>query len=104
MVYQPIAELSSGGVVGVEALARFANEPAQPDAWFARAASIGLGTELELAAVRAAVSSVAHLPAETTLSVNVSPTTVIDLRFPEAIGGVPGEQTRPGADRACPGR
>jgi EAL domain-containing protein (putative c-di-GMP-specific phosphodiesterase class I)/AmiR/NasT family two-component response regulator len=89
MVFQPIVDLRTGTVVGAEALARFADEPVRPDAWFAEAAALGLGTELELVAVRTAFSQLAELPAPTTLSVNVAPTTVIDLRFTDAIGDVP---------------
>src|SRR4051812_32991264 len=89
MVFQPIIDLRSGSAVGVEALARFAHEPARPHAWFAEAARLGLGTELELAAVRAAVSQLAELPAAATLSVNVAPTTVVDLRLADIIREVP---------------
>ena len=38
IVFQPIVELATGGVIGVEALARFAPEPVRPpDEWFAEA-------------------------------------------------------------------
>jgi EAL domain-containing protein (putative c-di-GMP-specific phosphodiesterase class I) len=44
-------------LVGTEALARFRSPPARsPDQWFAEAEAIGLGAELELLAVEAAVS------------------------------------------------
>lgn len=74
MVFQPIAELGTGRIVGVEALARFECEPRRlPNEWFAEAAEVGLGVELELAAVRNAVADLNLLPAETYMSVNVAP-------------------------------
>jgi EAL domain-containing protein (putative c-di-GMP-specific phosphodiesterase class I) len=50
--------------------------PAEPERWFAAAAAVGLGVELELAAVRAALARLPRLPADLFLSVNVSPGTV----------------------------
>ncbi|HZM55078.1 MAG TPA: EAL domain-containing protein, partial [Acidimicrobiales bacterium] len=50
--FQPIVDLRSGQAVGTEALARFAHQPIRPpDVWFAEAASVGLGVELELTAL-----------------------------------------------------
>ncbi|QNK80219.1 EAL domain-containing protein [Nakamurella sp. PAMC28650] len=63
IVFQPIVELSGGLVVGVEALSRFSAEPsAPPDRWFADAASVGLGVELELLAVRRALDAAVEYP------------------------------------------
>jgi EAL domain-containing protein (putative c-di-GMP-specific phosphodiesterase class I)/CheY-like chemotaxis protein len=76
--FQPIIDLRSGDMVGVEALARFESEPHRPPAeWFADAAIVGLGTELELAAVRAALRQLDVLPRATFMSVNLSPATII---------------------------
>ena len=51
-------------LVGVEALARFDCEPRRPPSeWFAEAAEVGLGVELELAAVRAALRHIGRVPA-----------------------------------------
>ncbi|MEX2503606.1 MAG: EAL domain-containing protein, partial [Egicoccus sp.] len=78
MMFQPIVDLHGSGTVGYEALARFACEPARtPDVWFDEAASIGRGTELELAAARAALEQLSDLPDPAFLTVNVSPTTVM---------------------------
>jgi PAS domain S-box-containing protein len=72
--FQPIVSLQTGGVVGVEALSRFPGDPgAAPDIWFADAASVGLGLELEELAVVTALSHVDALPPEAYVSVNVSP-------------------------------
>lgn len=79
-VFQPIVELSSGRVVGVEALTRFTMEPQRPpDAWFGDAADVGLGPELEVAAVRAALTHRSDLPEDTYLSVNLAPATLMQL-------------------------
>ena len=78
MVFQPVVDLRTERVVGYEALARFDNEPARgPDQWFIEADSVGLGVDLEVQAVRAALT---HLPQLTTgefLAVNVSPATAL---------------------------
>jgi EAL domain-containing protein (putative c-di-GMP-specific phosphodiesterase class I) len=76
--HQPIHELSSGKAVAVECLARFADAATRgPDAWFAEAADVGLAIELELVAVRAALRTIAHVPAPCYMSVNASPATVM---------------------------
>jgi PAS domain S-box-containing protein len=70
---QPIVDLDSGQVVGYEALTRFA-DGRRPDLVFASAARVGLGGELELAAVQAALHVAARaLPRDAYLSLNVSP-------------------------------
>jgi EAL domain-containing protein (putative c-di-GMP-specific phosphodiesterase class I) len=79
MVFQPILDLASSRTAGVEALARFSAQPIQPpDYWFAEAAAVGLGAELELLAVRAAIAQIDRLPPDTYLSVNVSPHTALE--------------------------
>ena len=71
--FQPVLELATGRVSGYEALARFHAEPQRgPDEWFAQAHRVGLGAELEAAALRAALA-VPGRPAGTFLAVNVSP-------------------------------
>jgi EAL domain-containing protein (putative c-di-GMP-specific phosphodiesterase class I) len=78
IVHQPIHELVSGKAVGVECLARFADADLRgPDAWFSEAAEVGLGVELELVAIRAALRTLSHVPAPCYMSVNASPSTVI---------------------------
>jgi EAL domain-containing protein (putative c-di-GMP-specific phosphodiesterase class I) len=76
IVLQPIFSLSSGTVVEVEALARFAAAPARgPDRWFAEAASVGLGRPLELCAIKRALSLVPELPETLRMAVNAGPET-----------------------------
>ena len=76
MVFQPVADLATGEMVGVEALARFNVEPHRPpDEWFDEAERVGRGPELELAAIAAALDRFAELPAHAFLAVNASPIT-----------------------------
>ncbi len=76
IVLQPIFSLSSGTVVEVEALSRFADPPARaPDRWFAEAASVGLGRQLELLAIERALSLLPELPDPLRMAVNAGPDT-----------------------------
>jgi EAL domain-containing protein (putative c-di-GMP-specific phosphodiesterase class I) len=93
MVFQPIVDVRSGDVIGIEALARFDAEPKRgPDRWFAEAAEVGLGTELEVAAVRAALAELNDLPSGAYLSVNASPATATSGLLRDALSEVPGER------------
>jgi EAL domain-containing protein (putative c-di-GMP-specific phosphodiesterase class I) len=90
MVFQPIVDIDRGRVVGFEALARFDGEPSRgPDAWFAEAAAVGLGVDLELAAVELALRALGELPDDVYVGVNVSPATVLSGRLCAVLAGVP---------------
>jgi len=80
MVFQPIIELSSNRTVGVEALSRFV-DGTSADRCFAEATTLGLGAELELAAVKAALQQLDEIPAAQFMAVNVSPTVALDSRL-----------------------
>ena len=89
MVFQPIADVDAGEPIGFEALARFEQAPVRgPDVWFAEAAEVGLGVDLELAAIRMALGHLPELPAHAYLAVNVSPSTAISGRLDAALAGV----------------
>jgi EAL domain-containing protein (putative c-di-GMP-specific phosphodiesterase class I) len=89
MVFQPIVDLEDGATVGVEALARFGGEPEHsPVMWFEEAEAIGLRTDLELVAVRAALAQLSRIPRPIYLSVNVSPRTILSPRFLEVLSEV----------------
>lgn len=90
MVYQPVLDLTDGGLVGVEALARFPGDPPQgPDRWFADAEQVGLGITLELCAVTAALDSLQHLPKTAFLAVNVSPATLLSAQLSDVLRDEP---------------
>jgi PAS domain S-box-containing protein len=72
-VFQPILDLSTGAVVGAEALCRFPSEPRRPDLWFADAQSVGLGTALELCAIVTALRRLDELPEDVYVALNASP-------------------------------
>jgi EAL domain-containing protein (putative c-di-GMP-specific phosphodiesterase class I)/AmiR/NasT family two-component response regulator len=86
MVFQPIIDLSTSTIAGHEALARFTSEPVRPpNEWFAEAEAVGLGSELELLAVRSALDQLDELPDLTYLSVNVAPTTATRPELAEMV-------------------
>ncbi len=93
IVYQPVYSLENSALIGVEALARFPDEPQRsPDAWFADAAVAHLQVDLELQAMRNAITGFA--PTWTTapchLGLNASPQTILDPRVLDILsGGVP---------------
>lgn len=90
MVFQPIVDLATRAIVGAESLARFDAEPRRtPDLWFAEAWEVGLGVELEIAAVRAALAQLSQVADGIYVSVNVSPETLRAPAFLESLGGAP---------------
>jgi EAL domain-containing protein (putative c-di-GMP-specific phosphodiesterase class I) len=86
MVFQAIIELATGKAIGAEALARFPGQPYRPpNEWFGDAAEVGLGVELELSAIRVALSELDRLPSGTYLSLNAGPATVISPALHEML-------------------
>src|ERR1700749_1177186 len=83
VAYQPILDTRSGKAVGVEALARVPGEPSTPDLWVEGAHRVGLGTELEMLAVRKALACLPKLPEAWWLTVNVGPETIVSGAFAE---------------------
>lgn len=91
IVYQPIVTLSDGARIGAEALSRFPAEWGKPpDEVFGEATSIGIGIELELQAVRGAVSPLADVTGY--LAINFSPQALLDPRCREFLMDLPGER------------
>jgi diguanylate cyclase (GGDEF)-like protein len=91
-VFQPVASLTTGRLLGYEALARFPDSPERPPStWFAQANACGLGPQLEAAAIQAALE-VPGRPPGTHLAVNVSPsalsTDVVRSVLPDELTGI----------------
>jgi len=76
-VFQPMIELESQHPVAFEALTRLPSEARSTREWFADATELGVGLELELAAVRSALAHLDGIPYGTRLSINVSPAVAI---------------------------
>jgi EAL domain-containing protein (putative c-di-GMP-specific phosphodiesterase class I)/DNA-binding NarL/FixJ family response regulator len=86
LAFQPVADLQTGTVVGLEALARFdLDRWRSPEVAFREAAQVGLLVDLELAAIRLAIGQVDKLPASAFLSINLSPETAMSEGFMDAI-------------------
>jgi EAL domain-containing protein (putative c-di-GMP-specific phosphodiesterase class I) len=93
IVFQPIVELASERVAGYEALSRFHLEPRRsPDVWFAQAARVGLGVELELKAVSVALGLLAEVPERAFLSLNVSGPTLCSSALQAVLAPVAGDR------------
>ncbi len=93
MVFQPIVDLAGGRIAGVEALSRFdVSSDGTPARCFAEATDLGLGTDLELAAISRALDQFGQLPDGAYLSLNVSPDVVLSGRLDERLGAFPPER------------
>ncbi len=87
--HQPIHDLATGEPLGVECLARFPNTTRRgPDAWFEDATRVGMGVELEMAAVRAALETLGHVPTGKYAAINVSPATILSGALERELEGV----------------
>ncbi|HSD22767.1 MAG TPA: EAL domain-containing protein [Solirubrobacterales bacterium] len=96
-VFQPVASLTTGRLLGYEALARFPDSPERPPStWFAQANACGLGPQLEAAAIQAALE-ISGRPPGTHLAVNVSPsalsTDIVRSVLPDELSGIVVELT-----------
>jgi EAL domain-containing protein (putative c-di-GMP-specific phosphodiesterase class I) len=78
LVYQPIVDLDSGEVDGVEALCRF-RDGRSPTRWFEECEALGMAADLDLAIIDTALADLPMLPGY--LSLNVSPSTLLDGRL-----------------------
>jgi EAL domain-containing protein (putative c-di-GMP-specific phosphodiesterase class I) len=89
MVYQPIYDLATGQSVGIEALSRFEALPLRsPDVWYAEAAALGLGPDLEACAARQALTALTSQPRDSYVAINASPEFVASGVFETVLSGV----------------
>ncbi|WP_308213277.1 EAL domain-containing protein [Mycolicibacterium tokaiense] len=88
VVFQTVHDVATGKVMGVEALARFPCEPFRPDAFFAQAATMGLGIELETAIVARVLGLVPELPDDIFVAVNISPAALLAAPWTQLLGNV----------------
>ncbi len=75
-VFQPIVEFGRSPIVGYEALTRF-NDGTDPEIVFAKAAAVGLGPELEIITLQAALAAAKALPRSAWLNLNTSPELIL---------------------------
>lgn len=87
IVFQPMVALSDGRIFAFEALSRFPPGTPPPDIWFAQAAELDLGLELELEAARMALGRLDDVPRPYRLSINASPETVASDAFRALLSG-----------------
>ena len=73
MVFQSIVDLETHHRIGEEALARFGSIPVKPpDQWFAEAAALELGLQLQLRTLKEALEALPKIPDGVFLAVNCS--------------------------------
>jgi len=90
MHYQPIWKLDAPEPVGFEALSRFQSEPRRsPDKWFADAALVGRGPELERMAIESALAVICSFPKACYLSVNTSPELILTGQLIDVFASLP---------------
>ena len=75
-VFQPLVDLATGRTLGYEALSRFNSEiKRSPDVWFNQAQACGRSLQLEVAAIKAALTA-PNRPPGSYLSLNFSPSAI----------------------------
>lgn len=80
--FQPVRQLPAGHVTGVEALTRFVSDDgASADHWFNEAESVGLGADLEIAALHRALTAAQAVPEHLFIALNLTPATCMDARI-----------------------
>jgi EAL domain-containing protein (putative c-di-GMP-specific phosphodiesterase class I)/putative methionine-R-sulfoxide reductase with GAF domain len=93
LVFQPIFDLEDSSMLAAEALVRFSAWGSKtPQAVISLAHRVGLGVELEVAIVQAALAHLGELPASTLLSLNASPAALASGGVAEALAETPAER------------
>ncbi len=93
LVFQPIFDLEDGSMLAAEALVRFSAWGSKtPAAVIALAHRVGLGVELEVAIVEAALAHLGELPPSALLSVNSGSAALASGGITDALGDVHAER------------
>lgn len=88
--FQPIVSLSNGRTLAVEALSRFTKSaPQSPAWWFEQANNADLELDLELAAIKKAISYLPMLPDDIYMTLNASSETLTSRLLHDMIAHVP---------------
>jgi EAL domain-containing protein (putative c-di-GMP-specific phosphodiesterase class I) len=79
ILYQPIYNIRTNQATGFESLSRFNTEPYRtPDVWFKEAAQVGLGEQLEIAAIEQAIKGMKKFDKDIYVSINISPEYILN--------------------------
>jgi EAL domain-containing protein (putative c-di-GMP-specific phosphodiesterase class I) len=89
---QPIIDIATGRMLGVEALARFPSGYGPPDAVFAAAHAAGVGSDLERLAAERAYDVLPLLAPEQYLAINLTPAVAMELVGLEDLSRLPLDQ------------
>jgi PAS domain S-box-containing protein len=103
LAFQPVVDLDTGAMVGVEALARWEDEqlgPVPPDVFIQVAEQSKLIVQLGRQVLRAACRRAVDWPGSPLMSVNVSPVQLREMSFVDEVRDVLSETGLP-ADRLC---
>lgn len=87
--FQPLVDLATMQLVGLEALSRFPGHRWGPQEMFEQAHSVGLGVQLEMRVVRDALALLPQIPHPARLNLNVSPSTLVAPELFRLLADVP---------------
>lgn len=92
MVWQPIMDMETGEMLGVESLSRFADSTRSPSDWFDEALEVGLSSQLESRAIRKGLEVLAHLPDSACVTVNAASLVVTNGEIDHILAQLPLER------------
>jgi EAL domain-containing protein (putative c-di-GMP-specific phosphodiesterase class I) len=92
VAFRPIFDLDSLAIVGYEALPRF-EEGRSPKRWFADAEEIGLGADLERAAIQVSLAHLGDLPRSAFNWLSLSPRAISSSTIRDMLAEAPGDRT-----------